>query len=418
MTIAQPTDKRRVDKKWARETKSKIESEFKLSSTNNPIASFTVDCVYWIRRDETSPFRIEQAFPLGARYPSIRIGLSLNEPSQISLLRFMIDKGLIPASDDDDRIDATCDKIIDSISAAIKSIRDNSIKSSSRNSQIRLELKNESESISLLTCGSFMHGIKCNDLDLALVVNSKVQDDQLGANLAYELAQNDQLFHVVRNIADANIPIIELCLKSESLEAADLQLHAVDYFDGDESLFYSNFEFMKKLESHNHNSYGQLASISGIFENQSLKTHVRNYKDYQVVTSFVRFWAKSRCLYGKAFGYLGGISWSILVAYFLKSSSSFAHELELANTDSRFARLVSGFFEFYSKFEWSRTPVSLVDVAIVARESGRYQQTSPMMIHQCVFPFHNTSRNVNDKSRRLIRNELVRAASKLGLRYH
>lgn len=88
------------------------------------------------------------------------------------------------------------------------------------------------------------------------------------------------------------------------------------------------------------------------------------------------------------------------------------HELKLDNSNARFVSLVKGFFEFYAKFDWANTPVSLIDVNFVAKETGRYQHTSPIMIHQSVYPYHNTSRNVNEKSRRLIRNELTRASGR------
>lgn len=130
------------------------------------------------------------------------------------------------------------------------------------------------------------------------------------------------------------------------------------------------------------------------------------------MVSFVKHWAKTRCIYGKAFGYIGGISWSILVAYYLQKNAS-RHELAIKNDDERFVALIRGFFKFYSSFNWSSHPISLVDVEFVARETRRYQHgAAPMMIHQTVYPYHNTSKNVNEKSRRIIKNEIQRASGK------
>lgn len=128
-----------------------------------------------------------------------------------------------------------------------------------------------------------------------------------------------------------------------------------------------------------------------------------------MVISFVKYWAKCRCVYGKAFGFLGGISWALMVVYYLQSNlDSFQHELELDNNASRFKSLVTGFFKFYSKFNWSE-PISIIDVAFVSEKTNKYQQKSPMMILQTVYPYHNTSKNVNEKARKVIKTEIERA---------
>ncbi len=136
------------------------------------------------------------------------------------------------------------------------------------------------------------------------------------------------------------------------------------------------------------------------------------------MVSFVKYWAKCRCIYGKAFGYLGGISWSILVAYYLRSYSNSNDETsqsQVDNSSTRLAKLVCNFFAFYARFNWSSQPVSLVSVEHVCKQTGSYQQQSPMMIHQTVYPYHNTSKNVKEKARRLIKQELERANSTITL---
>ena len=274
MTIAQPVDKRKVDKKWARETLEAIKDKFKPSSPI--IASFPVDCIYWIRRTETSPFRVEQAFPLGVRYPPITTGLNLTKSGD-GLLKFMHDRELIMSKESDENFGRVCDEILSSIANAIS--KSKSIQFSSNSNQVSYE-STTSSYLGLLTCGSYMHGVKCSDLDLAIVRNSTDQQpkEEFASSLAYDLSQNDQLFHIVRNIGDANVPIIELCLKSSNVngcESADVQIHEIDFERLEEANFFDNYELMKKLDP---NDYSKLFPISGLFENQNIKKYIRNYK--------------------------------------------------------------------------------------------------------------------------------------------
>lgn len=279
MTIAQPVDKRRIDKKWSRETMNKISANFKPASSR--IASFMVDCVYWIRRNETSPFHIEQAFPLGPRYPSIRTGLSLSDfNNNDGFLKFMDDKKMIPTEKDEEKLEKTCSEIVQSIMTSVKSTADAENVKYTSNSQVRFELKNDTEDLyALVTCGSFMHGVKCSDLDLALVIcRENSNSDKFTADFTYQLAQNDSLFHIVRDIPNANNHIIELCLKSDVCEVADVQIHSVNFKGIGESLFFENFKLMKKIETEHLDDYKKFASISGLFENQNIKKYIANYK--------------------------------------------------------------------------------------------------------------------------------------------
>ena len=271
-----------------------------------------------------------------------------------------------------------------------------------------------------MTAGSFLYGIKSNDLDfIVLRSNSR----ECNESLVYDLAQKSDLFHVVRNIGDAKVPIIELGLKlnentaHSNIDGADIQIYnsfpLVDHFRRryDTNLFYSNHDFMKNLHQFYLDETKELFALSGIFENYNIKKYVNYYKDFQVLISFVKYWAKSRCVYGKAFGYLGGISWTIMGVFFLrKSLKSRAHVLQVDNSAQRFSQLVKDFFKFFSEWSWLH-PVSLIDVDFVSGEAKDYIHKTPVTILQCTFPYQNTSKNVSAEYKCLIDNEIKRAAS-------
>lgn len=384
LTISQPTDKRNAPKKWAQDKYETLKSKFP-----NLQCSFSIDCVYWMTRTDESPFEIRYAFPLGSRYPSTIINLNPKDlySSEENVLKFLFEKKMILTEEDEKNIDSVYSNIL-------KEIRD-SVK--------------DSNVEDIILNGSYAFGIKCNDLDFCLV-RSKLDSGELefSSGLTFNLAQNSNAFNIVRNITDANVPIIELCLtKNKTLiNNADIQIYNLPDTNVRKHMF-DNFEFMQNVDSH-FKEYHLVFPVSGIFENQNLKKYIRNYKDFQIVLSFVKHWSKMRNIYGKAFGFLGGISWAILVAKFLNlSEENFKHELEIDFSAKRYERLLYAFYEYFSKNK--HEAVSLIDKNKVLSKSKYKHERCSIQILQSVYPYHNTARNVNDQNRSIIFEEIDRA---------
>jgi poly(A) polymerase Pap1 len=217
------------------------------------------------------------------------------------------------------------------------------------------------------------------------------------------LAQKSNFFHIVRNVEEARVPIIELQLLNKQIASVDLQIN--ELVDGRlPTRINAFFSFMTELDL----DHMQLYRLSGIFENFNLRKYIANYKDYQVVITFVKFWARKRHVYGKGFGYLSGCSWSIMVIYYLANLADF-HVLELNNSAARFERIIKGFFRFYSEYDWNQA-VSQVNLNHVAETSGKYQEKRPLMILQSVYPYYNTASAVQEPFKKVIVREIQRAA--------
>ena len=81
------------------------------------------------------------------------------------------------------------------------------------------------------------------------------------------------------------------------------------------------------------------------------------------------------------------------------------------DTLARFEKLIIGFFKFYQSWNWS-TPISLVDLEPVFESTqdlvNRPQTRPSISVLQTVFPYHNTTRNVNANSLQVIKNEIAR----------
>ena len=289
--------------------------------------------------------------------------------------------------------------------------------------------------------GSHQHGIRSNDLDLALVDLETNEASAFAASLTNELIAHDDdddgIFYIVRNVSDAKVPIIELCLKQQQkatavstnmYKSADVQLHGLGSRElalsrpEHANLFYDSVDYMKRAsECAAGGEYGKLYPLSGIFENVNLTKYVSDYKSMQMLVSFVKHWAARRQIYGKAYGFLGGISWTILAIHFLRkqqqalesTADDDAGSYVLNRRASKYERLIGRFFAFYAEWNWHQH-VCLLDIDYVKEHANRAcTHAKAMCILQSVYPYHNTSSNVSDQCKRTIVKELKRAATLL-----
>ncbi len=118
---------------------------------------------------------------------------------------------------------------------------------------------------------------------------------------------------------------------------------------------------------------------------------------FRTVMRAVRAWAKARGVYSHALGYLGGLSWAVLVAWACTRAPR-----EAASSDSG---LLAWFFETFATWPWPR-PVTLTS------ETAHYQlgnRRDLMPVVAPTLPPRNSARNVSRSTLRVLRDELVRA---------
>ncbi len=366
----------------------------KILNKENPLPfpglKFDIDCIHWLqRKSDNDPFKIKFSFPLGERLPCTIRGLNpinFTKPAKNSnILKFLYDKNMISTIESDVQLNKLNQNIFNTI------------------------LKNSDE-FKLFNCGSYQLGIKCNDFDFSLVRNanqSLENRDFFVQNLVHNLAQNTDQFHIVRN-CPAAVPIIELQLTNETITNADLQINELTYkYFKELNSISGNHVYEYLLGMSSILEYRELVTISGIFESVNLIKYVPAYKDFQVLLTFVKFWAKSRNVYGQAFGYLSGCSWTLMVAYFLLKND-FENRFVVNTSSEHFAELVRRFFNFFASFNWNH-PVCLLDLDHVTKKSGQFQVKRPIIVLQSVFPYHNTARNVQDQFKKIIISELCYA---------
>ena len=120
---------------------------------------------------------------------------------------------------------------------------------------------------------------------------------------------------------------------------------------------------------------------------------------FRTVLRAVRSWAKARGVYSHALGYLGGLSWSVLVAWACTHAPR-----EATRSDSG---LLAYFFETFSAWQWPR-PVTLTSETAGYRTSDR-RDLVPVVAP--ALPPRNTARNVSRSTLQVLRDELSRACA-------
>jgi len=135
-------------------------------------------------------------------------------------------------------------------------------------------------------------------------------------------------------------------------------------------------------------------SLGGPRHTEFILQHAINHEVFAQVLKLVRQWAKNRQIYGAKFGFLGGVSWAIMISFIChRDCSSVVNVLRL-------------FFGMYSSWNWKRQPVTLSDLS-----NDHFPQHFSMAIMTPVHPVINSSQTVNQFSVDLFREEFSRAVT-------
>lgn len=147
-------------------------------------------------------------------------------------------------------------------------------------------------------------------------------------------------------------------------------------------------------------------SINGVRVSEDILNLIYNKKVFQSALKIIKLWAKRRGIYSNAMGFLGGVSWAILVARIC----------QLWPTSSTFT-IILNFFNFYgNKWKWP-SPVIIKEIQEVT--SLTFPQwnsiTNPadanheMPIITPSYPCQNSAYNVTNSHKKIIVNHMKSA---------
>ncbi|XP_076592802.1 poly(A) polymerase type 3-like [Chaetodon auriga] len=144
-------------------------------------------------------------------------------------------------------------------------------------------------------------------------------------------------------------------------------------------------------------------SVNGYRVSEEILRQVPNVHTFRVTLRAIKLWAKRRNIYSNALGFLGGVSWAILVARICQ-----LYPNATAST------LVAKFFKVYSMWEWP-IPVRLKVVEDLRfnlpfwdPKFNRVDRCHLMPIITPTYPQQNTSCNVSPSTFTIIMEEIHR----------
>ncbi|KFP42817.1 Poly(A) polymerase gamma, partial [Chlamydotis macqueenii] len=247
----------------------------------------------------------------------------------------------------------------------------------------------------LITFGSYRLGVhtKGADIDAVCVAPRHVERSDFFQSF-FEKLKHQEKIRNLRVIEDAYVPVVKFEFDGIEIDLLFARLSAQtvpDYLDlRDESC-------LRSLDIR------CIRSLNGCRVTDEILRLVPNKENFQLALHAIKLWAKRRGIYSNMLGFLGGVSWAMLVARTCQ-----LYPNALAST------LVNKFFLVFSKWEWPK-PVLLKEPEESSlnlpvwdprvNPSDRYHV---MPIITPVYPQQNSTYNVSASTRAVIVEEFKR----------
>ncbi|XP_029963589.1 poly(A) polymerase type 3-like [Salarias fasciatus] len=232
-----------------------------------------------------------------------------------------------------------------------------------------------------------------SDIDAVCVGPGFVQRHHFFSSFCRKLAANKEVTDMLA-FEKAHVPVMKLTYKGEKMDLVYVQYpedsvpETVDLMDDD---------LVRGLDPR------CVRSLNGYRDSQQILRCVPNKHLFRTTLRVIKVWAKKRQIYSNRLGFLGGISWAILVARVCQ-----------LYPNATVAALVTHFFRLYSTWDWNN-PVRLRNEN---RELPSWDSQAPwsdrfplMPIMTPAFPQQNSTFNMAKSNMAVITQEFVRGWS-------
>jgi len=248
----------------------------------------------------------------------------------------------------------------------------------------------------IFTFGSYRLGVHGSgtDIDTLCVVPRHVDRLDFFDSLYKILERNPEVSELTA-VPDAYVPVIKLkfCGISMDLLFARLALSTID-----ENLDLLDQNNLKNLDEKS------VLSLNGCRVTDQILKLVPNIPNFRMTLRCIKLWAKRRGVYANVVGFLGGVSWALLVARICQ-----LYPNAVPST------LVSRFFRVYEQWKWPN-PVLLNTIAdgnlglkVWNPKIYHKDRTHLMPIITPAYPAMNSTYNVSESTLHLMRQEFSRA---------
>jgi poly(A) polymerase len=236
------------------------------------------------------------------------------------------------------------------------------------------------------TYGSYRLGVNApdGDVDTMILCGSELKREHFFGRLLQMLRDHPEAKDIVE-VPDAFVPVITVTFYGVEFDLAYAQLpnrpnipEKLDLLD-DAILPINNESVVRAL--------------NGRRVTDLLLSLVPNAETFRLSLRCIKTWAKFRGVYSNALGFLGGVSWAILVARICQF---------LPNATASFVLL--HFFVYFSK------PGIWASRIRLNNQDDSDVKDSPLVILTPAYPTQNSTFNVTRSTLAIISNEMVRAA--------
>ena len=284
----------------------------------------------------------------------------------------------------------------------------------SRNREEMLDYSDENNNnnnnniIKMYTFGSFRLGVHGPgaDIDILCVGPESIEAEQFFPLLVKQLQQlcDDQCTNISW-IREAYVPVCSFTYFGVDIDLVYARVplpHIKEQFDifNDIEFLLPNLDQKTILSLNGSRVTDRILSVIA-------KPHIEIFK---LALRAIKLWAKRRGIYSNKLGYLGGVSWAILVAYI-------CHHYPNCTTPADIVRM---FFHWWHLWQWPK-PVRIREItnmesnmpitaglAMWNPEQNIRDRTHLMPILTPAHPSMNTTYNVSKSTLRVIKQEITR----------
>ncbi|XP_074036270.1 poly(A) polymerase type 3-like [Leptinotarsa decemlineata] len=209
--------------------------------------------------------------------------------------------------------------------------------------------RNMSESVAeqlggkLFTFGSYRLGVhgKGADIDALCVAPRHISRVEFFSSF-YELLKAQPEVSDLRAVEEAYVPVIKMNFEGIEIDMLFARLSLKEIPD---SIDLRDDMVLKNLDER------CVRSLNGYRVVDEILRLVPNIENFRLASRAIKLWAKRHGIYSNVLGFLGGVSWALLVARTCQLYPNAAP-----------STLVSKFFLIYSKWKWPR-PILLKDLS-------------------------------------------------------
>ncbi|TKS77900.1 Poly(A) polymerase gamma [Collichthys lucidus] len=243
--------------------------------------------------------------------------------------------------------------------------------------------------------GSYHLGVhsKGADIDALCVGPGFIQRDDFFTSF-FEKLRSQKEVKDIRAIQDAYVPVIKMTFDGIEMDLVFAQLPRRSITD-----------HLNLLDDSWFNGIDQRCarSLNGYRVSEEILRQVPNVENFQMALRAIKLWAKRRKIYSNSLGFLGGVSWAIMVARICQLYPNAAP-----------STLVKKFFLIYARWNWP-VPIVLKKVQDCGYKLpfwnpivNRSDRLDLMPIITPAYPQQNTSFNVCPSTFTVMKEEIAR----------